>query len=233
VSWLDQKLYPDHRDRWDDELLRQRILQRLGHGSRVLDLGAGAGRVTQMDFRGRAGWIAGVDLDEAVKGNPLLDEAHVTDGEQLPFANESFDLVFSDNVFEHVARPDRVFAEVHRVLRPGGSFLLKTPNRWHYAMLIARLTPLWFHRFANRLRGRPSEHTFPTLYRANTASRLRQLGERSGFRIVAIEAVEGRPEYLRITAPSYLLGWAYERVVNATPKLAGLRVVLIATLERA
>jgi SAM-dependent methyltransferase len=233
VGWLDRKLYPHHADRWDDELFRTRILGRLTPRARVLDLGAGAGRVTQMNFRGLAAWVAGIDLDDAVKANPFLDEAHVTGGERLPFASESFDLVFSDNVFEHVADPEAVFREVFRVLRPGGAFLIKTPNRRHYAMLAARLTPYWFHRLVNRLRGRPPEHTFPTLYRANTSERLRELAERSGFRARSIEAVEGRPEYLRITAPTYLVGWLYERLVNATPRLERFRVVLLATLEKA
>jgi SAM-dependent methyltransferase len=232
ISWLDRTLYPDHRDRWDDALFRQRVLAHLGDSSRILDLGAGAGRVTEMNFRDHAAWVAGVDVDDAVRANPMLHEAHVIDGTGLPFADASFDLVFSDNVFEHVEDPDRLFAQVHQVLRPGGVFLLKTPNRWHYATLIARLTPLWFHRFVNRLRGRPPEHTFPTLYRANTAARLRELGERAGFRVVSVESLEGRPEYLRITAFSYVLGWVYERIVNSTPKFAGARVVLIGIFRK-
>ena len=44
--------------------------------------------------------------------------------------------------------------------------------------------------------------------------------------------VEGRPEYLRISAPSYLIGWLYERLVNRVPALARLRVLLVTTLQK-
>ena len=43
---------------------------------------------------------------------------------------------------------------------------------------------------------------------------------------------EGRPEYLRFSAPTYLLGWLYERLVNRMPGLWRLRVLLIAELRK-
>jgi ubiquinone/menaquinone biosynthesis C-methylase UbiE len=46
--------------------------------------------------------------------------AVVADAESLPFANETFDLVLGHAVLHHVAHLDRAFAEIHRVLRPGG-----------------------------------------------------------------------------------------------------------------
>jgi SAM-dependent methyltransferase len=232
VGWLDRTLYPHQSDHWDDEIFRERILSHLTPAARVLEVGAGAGRVSQMDFRGKAARVVGVDPDQVVLANPYLHEAHVADAERLPLADGSFDVVFSDNVFEHVARPDAIFAEVFRVLAPGGVFLMKTPNRWHYVTVIARLTPFWFHRFVNRLRGRDPEHTFPTLYRANSPRQARALGEGAGFRLLSVEVIEGRPEYLRLSAPSYVLGWLYERLVNSTPRLERFRVVLVAVFRK-
>ena len=50
--------------------------------------------------------------------------------------------------------------------------------------------------------------------------------------MVRIELIEGRPEYLRFSAPTYLLGWLYERLVNRVPGLAWLRVLLVVELRK-
>jgi SAM-dependent methyltransferase len=128
--------------------------------------------------------------------------------------------------------PGRAFAEVARVLRPGGVFFAKTPNRRHYVALISHLTPHRFHQLVNEWRGRDREDTFPTLYRANTARALRRWAATAGLTVERVRHVEGRPEYLRMLAPTYLLGLAYERLVNATELLAPWRVVLIASFRK-
>ena len=57
----------------------------------------------------------------------------------LPFANDSFDFVISFQVIEHIKQDLELVREVKRVLRPGGKFIVTTPNaamsltrnRWH------------------------------------------------------------------------------------------------------
>ncbi len=175
VERLDRVLYPGHARNWDDGIFRERILSHLHAGADVLEVGAGAGIVPHMNFRGMARRVCGIDVDPRVRENPMLDEGRVSDAGRVPYPDCSFDLVFTDNVAEHLSDPLAVFGEVHRVLRPGGVFLIKTPNKTHYMPLIARLTPHRFHQFINKLRGRAEQDTFPTLYRANTASDIRKL----------------------------------------------------------
>lgn len=229
---IDCRYYPTWRDHWDDWLFRERVLAHLRPHMRLLDIGAGAGILPQTNFRNLAAEVVGIDLDPRIRGNPNLDHAVIADCNAIPFADETFDIVVADNVLEHLREPAKTFREVHRVLKPGGVFVAKTPNKWHYMPIIARLTPHSFHEWFNQLRGRSSVDTFRTLYRANSRRDIRRLAREAGFEVLALELTEGRPEYLRLTTPTYLLGMIYERGVNSTEWLAGLRILLTVELRK-
>jgi SAM-dependent methyltransferase len=231
VRWLDNTLYPDYSDNWDDERFREVILKRIRPDMAILDLGAGAGLVKQMNFRGLARVVVGIDPDPRVRENPFLDEAYIGHADRLPFPKHSFDMVFCDNVLEHLDDPQPILREVARVLKPGGLFLAKTPNRAHYMPLIASLTPTSFHRFINRIRGRAPADTFPTRYRINSTAAVRRAAARCGLQVKSIELIEGRPEYLRFNALAYVLGWLYERAVNSTRLFERFRIVLVIELR--
>ena len=91
---------------------------------RVLDLGCGAGDSVDL-FRSlepRVQWT-GADIEQSpeVAARTRADADFVTfDGEHLPFADATFDLVYCKQVLEHVRRPQPLLADVARVLRPGG-----------------------------------------------------------------------------------------------------------------
>jgi len=232
VDRLDRALYPRHSSNWDDRIFRDRVLSLISPEAIILDIGAGAGIVPQMNFKGMVAKVCGIDLDPRVERNPMLDEGRLSDAGRIPYPGATFDVALADNVMEHLADPMTVLGEVCRVLRPGGVFLFKTPNKTHYMPTIARMTPHRFHRFVNRLRGRAEEDTFPTLYRANTVAAVRKLAASAGLTVDRLERIEGRPEYLRVTWPTYLVGAAYERIVNAFECLAMFRILLIAELRK-
>ena len=60
--------------------------------------------------------------------------------------------------------------------------------------------------------GRAADDVFPTRYRANSPGDIQALAARAGLEVVRIDLIEGRPEYLSFSAPTYLLGWLYARV---------------------
>jgi SAM-dependent methyltransferase len=232
VSWLDRKFYPDVQDNWDDHLFRELILSHCENEFHILDVGAGAGIVTQMNFKGIAARVSGIDPDPRVVENPYLDEGRVAMAEDIPFEDASFDLVLSDNVLEHLNNPGEVFTEINRVLKPNGLFLIKTPNKRHYVPLIARMTPHRFHRFFNRLRGREAVDTFPTRYKANSPKDLQRLSLEANLLVEKVLLVESRPEYLRLNPVFYVFGIFYERLVNRIQLLSGFRVLLMGVFRK-
>lgn len=233
IKWLDNKFYPNFQNNWDDRLFRERILLRINKNYHILDLGAGAGNEL-MNFRGLVKHVCGVDPNERVLNNPYLDEGRCGFGENIPYDDESFDLVFSSNVLEHLEKPEKVFKEVFRILKPGGTFMAKTPNAWHYVPLIGRLLPHFLHEFViiNFKRTREAHDIFPTFYRVNTTYQITRFAKLVGMTCQQISLIEGRPEYLRFNSATYLIGMIYERLVNHIKLLSKFRVILIAELEK-
>lgn len=62
------------------------------------------------------------------------------DARELPFAGQSFELIISFNVIEHVDDVAKVFAEIDRVLRPGGMIMIKPA--WHCQKYTTELIPI-------------------------------------------------------------------------------------------
>jgi SAM-dependent methyltransferase len=233
TSALDRRFYPGSSRIWDVERFAAIVRQHLRPEFRVLDFGAGRGKDGLLDFRDVVDHVAGVDIDDGVLRNPYLHERQLIEpGKPLDFADNTFDVVYSCNVLEHVDDPQAVIGDIVRVLKPGGLFLAKTPNRNHYVAWTARLTPTRFHRFANRLRGRLDEDTFATCYRCNSKRQLRRLVAEQPLTIEFLEFQEGRPEYLRIFPLTYFCGILYERIVNALPLLARFRAVMVFGLRK-
>jgi len=106
-------------------------LARLAPGERVLDLGSGAGTdsLIAAQMVGGGGSVTGIDmtpemLAKARTAAAAMGVANVdfveADAERLPFAAESFDVVISNGVIDLIPDKDAVFAELNRVLKPGG-----------------------------------------------------------------------------------------------------------------
>jgi ubiquinone/menaquinone biosynthesis C-methylase UbiE len=233
LKWRKQQLrdrfYPPHfrgmYDRFSD-VIHHYVRQ----GDVMLDAGCGSGRVFQYHFDAhqRPRLIVGVDVTSEPNANRNIDAAARADLARLPFRDATFDIAISSHVAEHLTQPDRVFAELARVIKPGGRLLVLTPNRWHYVTISSALMPHWFHLKYNRWRGVDAHDIFPTVYRANTARRLRALYEQSGFDVEQLYQFETEPEYLAFSTPTYALGVGFERIVNRVGALKHLRVNLLA-----
>jgi SAM-dependent methyltransferase len=167
-------------------------------------------------MKGKCASVIGLDISEAGRDNPSLDEFRALSGDRWPLEDGTVDIVFADHVLEHVAQPDGFFAECRRVLKPGGHLCLRTPNRWSYIAVAARLIPNARHAgiLARVQQGRSEQDVFPTLYRCNTAPRLRRMLRRFGFTGV-VRARESEPSYLAFSHLIYRLGVLHQKLAPA------------------
>jgi 2-polyprenyl-6-hydroxyphenyl methylase / 3-demethylubiquinone-9 3-methyltransferase len=115
----------------------------------VLDLACGAGFLSNY-LAERGHRVTGLDQSaESLAVAAERDAAgtvsyRVGDAIALPFPDASFDVVCAMDLLEHVEDPDRVIAEIGRVLRPGGLFFFHTFNRTWQANLVVIRGVEWF-----------------------------------------------------------------------------------------
>jgi SAM-dependent methyltransferase len=115
-------------------------------GRAVLEVGCGAAVDLARFARGGAE-VTGVDVApsavELARTNfsqqHLTGRFEVADGERLPFADASFDLVYAHGVVQYTANPRRLVAECHRVLKPGGEAIFQVYNRISWLNALSTL----------------------------------------------------------------------------------------------
>jgi len=232
---LKRRFYEDRPD-WVDGTARYVSLLRrfVPPGARVLDVGPGRGESFNHAACLERCTIVGIDPDPGVVRNPALEEGVVGRVEAMPFPAASFDAVVSNYALEHIRHPRRAAREICRVLKPGGRFVFRTPNLWHYVTLLSRALPeRWHGALARWAKGKDGPGgAFRTAYRCNTPRAIREAFCGAGLEVVVLEMVEPEPSYVQFSALFFLLGVAYERVVNSRPELAGLRANILGVLER-
>lgn len=149
----------------------------------------------------------------------------------LPFDGNRFDLVSANMVVEHLSAPSIQFAEIRRILKPGGLFLFHTPNLHGYTTLAARLLPEFLKApLIKVLDGRPSEDVFKTHYRANTEQEIRQLAESVGLEVVQIRVVASTAKFA-VVAPLAFVELLWIRLLLSR-RFRKWRTNLIVTLRK-
>jgi SAM-dependent methyltransferase len=166
---------------------------RTGDALTVLDVGCGRGTHASSDPVARAAYefgfshhvMTGTDLDPVGSKHPWLHDFRLGDGMTIPYASDSVDVIIFDWVMEHVTEPDGFVAELARVLKPGGTVLFRTVQRWSPAGLGASLVPnRWHVSLIRRLQpGMHSADVYPTAMKANTIRVIDRLFRQHGMTV--------------------------------------------------
>lgn len=115
-------------------------------GQRLLEIGCGIGTDLARFARGGAE-VTGLDLSQTAIDLAGRNFAHlgltgdlrVADGEHLPFPDASFDVVYGHGVLQYAAAPERIIAEAHRVLKPGGQGIFMVYNRISWLNALSKV----------------------------------------------------------------------------------------------
>ena len=196
ATWRLQRRILFHH-RWNQEIWGETIKEYLTPTVRWLDSGCGW-RLLGKDLEplenelvSLAGLAVGVDLDfPHLRKHVNMSRLACASLGSLPFSDASFDLVTCNMVVEHLPAPFTIFQEMSRVLAPGGTLMVHTPNTRNYLVFANILAKKLLPRsLVLKLvhDGRAGDDIYPTYYRANNTRALRNLGE----------SVKLQPEFVR------------------------------------
>jgi SAM-dependent methyltransferase len=202
-------------------------------GDDCIDVGCGSGEGAGEWLSAHTNSYLGVDVSkQAVEAAQRrgLNAREVPDGSDLGCPPDSFDLAVSFEVLEHLFSPQSVAAEVLRVLRPRGRFLVTVPNIAHWRRradlaFLGRWNPVGDDQSATRPWRDPHIRFFGM-------GSLRSMLEEAGFVDVSVSGLGGAfltdlpplRRFVRQDAPGPL----HSRLVNARPALFARNVVAVA-----
>ena len=148
LEYTGERMVPERSDGrtfWE-HLHRYRFALPYARSKRVLDLACGEGYGTAALAAGGAASVIGIDLSPETCAHAHAKygvDARVGDAESIPLPDASVDNIVSFETIEHLQQPHAFLAECRRLLAPGGTLVISTPNRPVYGLHAANKP---FHR---------------------------------------------------------------------------------------
>lgn len=126
-----------------------RLVRQYGLRGKLLEFGCGTGNlISALLESGYEGVITGADIMPRPEGIPTAVTWLQADlNEPLPVPDASFDHIISTDVIEHLENPRAIFREFSRLLRPGGTIIVTTPNQESIRSLLTLLVDGHFVHF--------------------------------------------------------------------------------------
>ena len=154
-------------------------------------LEAGCGSISQIAFNMDAHAV-GIDISlDQLQQNRALHERILGDIQDYPLPTDSFDVVVSWMVLEHLSRPLDALRNLFGAVKPEGLLILGFPNLLSIKGLVTKISPFWFTRLFYRIMNYTSPH-FPTYLRLSILpTRVIRFAETNGFTVEFYRMIEG------------------------------------------
>jgi len=212
-----QRWFPNEINHWDGFI--DFIHEKAPRSGRMLDLGCGDNQLLER-FRTPERETWGTDfIRHPNLQHPQWYRPLYPDG-AIPFADQSFDVVCSHMVMEHVGSQSEFLQEASRVLKPGGWYTGESIHARHYVTWIRQMFDLvphsWVQALVRRLYGRAEHDTFPTCYRMNTRRAIAHFAKESQLELATWRG-DVSPGYFDFSPLAYrgaaVFDWCVEKVL--------------------
>lgn len=212
----------DFKHRW--EVFDDTLLRYLTPTATWVDVGCGNNSLVHA-FGSRVHSAVGVDLLEPAEPDPLFLQGDIRN---LPLPNNHADVVSLRFVVEHLQNVDRDFADVFRVLKPGGVVVLVTTNLWNPFIFIPRLLlpPALKHKIIEKLFKVSSDDIFRAYHVLNSPPRFHKGIQ--GFALSSIQYISDL-NYTRKWLFSLFMGW---HILTMPTPLHQLRTNVVAVYQK-
>lgn len=226
--------YKQINSSWQDSvsIYKKLVRENINENTTVLEAGVGFSDMFAQEYE-LAQRVIGVDVNkDYLAWNKTLDEKHVAPLENMSMIdNNSVDLVISSWVLEHVEDAEQVFAEINRVLKPGGKFIFLTPNAWKYVVIGNQLINDKIRNFlARRLTAELTVDPMPAFYKANTVNKITKLAGQNALQKEEL-ILNGDPTYMAFNKVFFWIGILIELILFL-PLIRNTKVHIIGVFKK-
>jgi SAM-dependent methyltransferase len=182
----------------------------------IINLGAGKSVVIESYLHDRGlNFVSDrLDIEDTQVNAPFIRHSFQSSLSDMNMVSSNqYEAAFSNYVLEHVSDLAGTAKEIYRILKPGGSFVVSTPNPSAPEFLLSRITPLALHQW---VRGSKEEHrAFETVYAYKTIPQLIDTFKQSGFSLTHSNYYPATLTYLYRFPVLRIFSACYDAVIKA------------------
>lgn len=164
----------------------------------ILDAGCGFGGIfakSKLNNKNKRKTLIGIDLGNTK--NKYIDKKYIGSLDELPFEDNTFDLIVCEWVAEHLESPELVFNEFSRVLKKEGHLVLFTPNIWNPLVFFSKIIPNKLKdTILKKLLNEEDKDLFPVFLRCNSIRKIKKVEKKTGFKNEFMKTYYN-PDYFR------------------------------------
>jgi 2-polyprenyl-3-methyl-5-hydroxy-6-metoxy-1,4-benzoquinol methylase len=229
---------------WNQEIYGSLLQRYVSERVRWLDAGCGW-RILGEDLENienslaeTAGMVVGTDLEfGALAKHRNITRRVCATLDALPFPDQAFDLVTCNMVVEHLADPKTSLGEMVRLVSPNGRLVIHTPNLLNYLVfanhIVGKMLPRKLVlRLVQASDKRGESDIFPTYYRANSVTKLRQLFEAFSLRLESTRILTSPQPYFRFFAPLAFLELLWMRITMSWIPDFGATILVVSRVPK-